>query len=284
MSRTGSRSRPSSRAGMSGRHRRALAPAGLALALAVGLWLALAGAAAGHRDPCHAAHTCPSDHHTYVWQGLSCTSYPAERLPSDTTVVVVEGRTYYCTRVSGQGAPPAGTGAACGVERWAVKTLADPDAAKVVLRPRTSSVRALTRRPVPPVGDATPRIAGIETHVYRVRATLVEAKIEADSDIHLVIADPRSPATTMIVELPASGCTSGAPKALRQRMAAARASFVGACGTPPRSGFRALHGAAVLSGVGFVDKIHGQTGVAPNGIELHPLLSFSFRGSACVGG
>jgi hypothetical protein len=29
-----------------------------------------------------------------------------------------------------------------------------------------------------------------------------------------------------------------------------------------------------LTGVGFWDEIHGQTGVAPNGIELHPVLSF----------
>lgn len=28
-----------------------------------------------------------------------------------------------------------------------------------------------------------------------------------------------------------------------------------------------------VSGVGFFDELHGQTGVAPNGIELHPVLS-----------
>jgi hypothetical protein len=31
-----------------------------------------------------------------------------------------------------------------------------------------------------------------------------------------------------------------------------------------------------ITGVGFFDFIHGQTGVAPNGIELHPVLSISF--------
>lgn len=30
-----------------------------------------------------------------------------------------------------------------------------------------------------------------------------------------------------------------------------------------------------MTGVGFFDVIHGQTGVAPNGIELHPVVSFS---------
>jgi hypothetical protein len=29
-----------------------------------------------------------------------------------------------------------------------------------------------------------------------------------------------------------------------------------------------------IKGVGFWDEIHGQTGVAPNGIELHPVLRF----------
>ena len=32
----------------------------------------------------------------------------------------------------------------------------------------------------------------------------------------------------------------------------------------------------IVTGVGFFDKIHGQTGVAPNGIELHPVLSISW--------
>jgi len=34
-----------------------------------------------------------------------------------------------------------------------------------------------------------------------------------------------------------------------------------------------------VTGVGFFDFLHGQTGVAPNGIELHPLLDISFGAS-----
>ena len=55
-----------------------------ALALAVLATAGSARAGTAHRNPCHSRHTCPSDHHTYVWNGLSCTSYPDERLPSDT--------------------------------------------------------------------------------------------------------------------------------------------------------------------------------------------------------
>ena len=32
-----------------------------------------------------------------------------------------------------------------------------------------------------------------------------------------------------------------------------------------------------VTGVGFFDHIHGQTGVAPNGIELHPILAIEFH-------
>jgi hypothetical protein len=32
-----------------------------------------------------------------------------------------------------------------------------------------------------------------------------------------------------------------------------------------------------MTGIAFFDPIHGQEGVAPNGIELHPLLGISFQ-------
>ena len=39
----------------------------------------------------------------------------------------------------------------------------------------------------------------------------------------------------------------------------------------------AAAGTATIDGVGFFDRLHGQAGVAPNGIELHPVLRFSGR-------
>jgi hypothetical protein len=52
----------------------------------------------------------------------------------------------------------------------------------------------------------------------------------------------------------------------------ARNVFVAACGMPGASSFTMLNGKATIRGVGFFDFLHGQTGVAPNGIELHPVL------------
>ena len=72
------------------------------------LGFALAGAvargASSHQSGCHSQHTCPSDHHTYVWTDLTtglawdCAEPGASEYdPSrDTTTIVYEGLTYYC--------------------------------------------------------------------------------------------------------------------------------------------------------------------------------------------
>ena len=83
-----------------------------ALALAVLATAGSARAGTAHRDPCHSRHTCPSDHHTYVWRALVCTSYPDERTPVDTTTVAVGGRTYWCRRGATAAAAPAASPAA----------------------------------------------------------------------------------------------------------------------------------------------------------------------------
>jgi hypothetical protein len=60
--------------------------------------------ASAHQSGCHSQHTCPSDHHTYVWTDLttglrwdcaepSASEYDPSR---DTTFIVYEGLPYYC--------------------------------------------------------------------------------------------------------------------------------------------------------------------------------------------
>lgn len=87
------------------------------------LGFALAGAvahgASSHQSGCHSQHTCPSDHHTYVWTDLTsglmwdcaepgAPEYDATR---DTTVIVYEGLTYYC-RAASTGTTTASTSTA----------------------------------------------------------------------------------------------------------------------------------------------------------------------------
>lgn len=77
--------------------------------------LAVGGSAASaHTSGCHSAHSCPSDHHTYVWydaagQGWDCVKPGApEQTAADTTVVTFDGYTYYC-HAAGASAPPQPT-------------------------------------------------------------------------------------------------------------------------------------------------------------------------------
>jgi hypothetical protein len=172
-------------------------------------------------------------------------------------------------------APSRTSVAACGVERWSVKTLSD-SRARLVRRRRSTTVNAL-RRLRPPANSSGRRVAPVETTIWTVHASLLATKVESDEDIHLVIAQPHHLAHTMIVEFPATDCTVGASPRHRAQMRAARAAFVAACGQPSDSSFDNLRGTATISGVGFFDFDHGQDGVAPNAIELHPVLSFHAR-------
>ena len=100
---------------------------------------------------------------------------------------------------------------------------------------------------------------------------MLYARLEPDRDIHLVVADgPGQP--SMIVELPDATCPVAAQSAQAPAMAAARLVLLQA--VPVTATGSPLAGRAELSGVGFFDEVHGQFGVAPNGFELHPVLSF----------
>jgi hypothetical protein len=148
---------------------------------------------------------------------------------------------------------------ACGVERWNIKTLKDRP---LLLRARSTTVAYLTslRRPayLPP-GRRLLR----ERRIYSVIAAVTLNRTEADQDHHLVL---RSGSRTMIAETPSSLCTKGATSKRRKQMAAAR-------------GAARVCARARVVGVAFFDYKHGQTGVAPNAIELHPVLGF-----ACLSG
>jgi hypothetical protein len=65
----------------------------------------------------------------------------------------------------------------------------------------------------------------------------------------------------MIAEAPLPACARRATPVRRRQMTRARAK-VRVCRV------------ARVTGVAFFDFNHGQTGVAPNAIELHPILAF----------
>jgi hypothetical protein len=167
--------------------------------------------------------------------------------------------------------PDSSTGS-CGVERWSVKTGTDADAGAITLNSITqTTIAALDALPAPGTLPANNRVQPTETTVFRLAATLTQYKLEADSDYHLVLSDGAG--HTMISEIPDPACV-GAGSPLATGIAAARAQF-DARYTPTGS-FQIANVPVTLTGVGFFDFQHGQTGVAPNGIELHAVLNVAF--------
>jgi hypothetical protein len=116
-----------------------------------------------------------------------------------------------------------------------------------------------------------PRVAPTEDTTYQVPATLTEFKTEADSDYHLVLS---SGGKTMIAEIPSPACVTGGP--LQPGIANARAEFDARLASSTQR-FQKVNLPVIVTGVGFFDRVHGQTGVAPNGIELHPVLDIQFQ-------
>jgi hypothetical protein len=134
-----------------------------------------------------------------------------------------------------------------------VKTLQD--------RPRLLPVRQVTigyliEQPAPPTLPDT-RLP-FERHMFQVTAAVTLVRKEADSDLHLVLRD--GPAH-MIAEAPAPSCAARATALRRTQMGQARAAA-------------RVCARAKVTGVAFFDFKHGQTGVAANAIELHPILAF----------
>jgi hypothetical protein len=150
-------------------------------------------------------------------------------------------------------AQPRSSVAVCGVERWTVKTLKDRP---TLLPAKLVTLHYLVTSPAPSSLPET-RLP-FERHTFTVVAAVTLVRSEDDGDFHLVL---QSGTQHMIAEAPSPSCTVGATPIRRRQMALAR-SLVRLCGR------------AKLTGVAFFDYKHGQTGVAPNAIELHPILGF----------
>jgi hypothetical protein len=169
---------------------------------------------------------------------------------------------------------------ACGTERWPVKVGTDRDARKVANLPQVTTIKQLISisAPAHPETRRSTRFAPTELTTFQIKGVLKVIKKEADQDYHLVIADPANPSVTMIVESPDPKCASGSRflnsitsvrTTLDRTMQLDRA-FVETARSQPNV-------PVTVTGVAFFDTLHGQEGVAPNGIELHPVLIIDFQ-------
>src|SRR2546428_5676792 len=204
----------------------------------------------------HRSGTC--SHHGGVATWLDAARTPRRRA-SDTLRPVPGGESPAC-------------GAHCGVERWAVKTLSDPDRERVQRRPVDATIEALVALPRPVVLSPGARADPVEVTVYRVEARLLWLFTEADGDYHLVLASTRDTTITMIAEVPDPGCAGACASGFATVYAQVRQKLLDYLNSP-QSEARPL---VRIIGVGFFDYFHGQRGIAPNGMELHPVLDVEF--------
>jgi hypothetical protein len=171
--------------------------------------------------------------------------------------------------------PPLGSaecGGYCGSERWLVKTLSDPDRAQVRLDPVDATIEQLVGLRQPPGASDLTRAAPIELTVYRVEARLVALLGERDGDFHLVLASPSDPTVTMIAEVPDPECGGACASGFAEVYGRVRQTLMDRLNAPGGE----AHPLVRVTGVGFFDHFHGQMGIAPNGIELHPVLAVEF--------
>lgn len=145
------------------------------------------------------------------------------------------------------------------------------------------------------------RDAPTETTVWRLKALVTEARLEQDGDYHLVLQGTSG--DTMIGEIPDPDPAFVKNPVWRADIKVARDAMDKKVGHPLKAiGFdeaemapptherfedkrmpdeiaamTKVNASATIIGVGFFDSDHGQTGVAPTAIEIHPILSIVFE-------
>lgn len=158
-------------------------------------------------------------------------------------------------------APTAQPQSACGVVRWRVKVGIDDDAARVDTSPIRTTVAELVSLTRPQVNfPQRKRVAPVELQTFLLRARLVRVVTEDDSDLHLVLRDLDNDRLTLVAEIPHPACAGDDALALRFEAA--------------RHALRRVtrNGLVEITGIGFFDSLHGQSGMAENGFEIHPVL------------
>jgi hypothetical protein len=167
------------------------------------------------------------------------------------------------------------TGILCGgTERWDVKTLTDAAASSVNYSPVTSSVDALINLPTVTPSTSQARISPVEYQAYTVNCTIKALRTESDNDYHLVLSDPNHTTETMIGEVPDPTCSVAATSAHVSEFIAARNWVSTNIGTSTNTNLNIQN--VCVTGVTFYDPPHGQSGAAPNNLEIHSILHMWF--------
>jgi Secretion system C-terminal sorting domain len=167
-----------------------------------------------------------------------------------------------------------GTLITCGVERWAVKTCYDADTVNVKFNNIVPSSIAYQRSLIKPTlpGDNTTRLT-VEDTVFSLDVYIIECKLETDQDVHIVISTIGNTSETMVAEIVNPECPNIVNTSRYTMFKTLRDWFVVTYN--PTTSFKSIGVSVHITGVGFFDFLHGQTGIPPNGREIHPILTMS---------
>jgi hypothetical protein len=152
---------------------------------------------------------------------------------------------------------PLGAHAQCGSESIQVKDLSDADTAFLSDSVYSSSVIQEGLLP-----KDSPR------RLVQVAGTIIGYKLEADGDIHCVFTDSNE---TMIVEFPNPKCPE-VMKSSRYAQIKSCREWLLVSVKKPTPKMQKCNLRVAITGQQFIDKLHGQAGCAPNGVEIHPAL------------
>lgn len=188
---------------------------------------------------------------------------------------------------AGTARPGTATRTLCGNERWNVKMLLDPAATRIDFAPRATTVESLRALPRPPdVTTTSPRLVPVEFRTYSLHVKLVAVRRTASLDTQLAVQG-KTPGSTMVISFPDTHACLPNPGPHGGDIHSATDGLNADCGPAiPFDHWTRLHGTADVAGVGFWEPRHTTPTKwsAPNGLTLHPALSFYAHGCMQVGG
>ena len=153
----------------------------------------------------------------------------------------------------------------CGGSLWRLMTLSDSGRAAVQLKPSSTTIAAIAKRPYPqPV--PTRRRTAFQRQTWEVVAQLTTYRLERGG-FRLVLFDSNS---YMNAVIPTPSCLTSRTRA-RDQIARTWRQFIADCGRA-RTDWQPLGAIVYVQGVGFWSpRQSGLRGAAPNGAELHPV-------------
>jgi hypothetical protein len=161
-------------------------------------------------------------------------------------------------------------------ENWIFKVGTDRQHGDVSLVPVPTTIDQLRAFPHVDRPADRSRIPPVEVTTWVVRdVTITSFQRSPDGDVHMVLADEHG--HTIIAEATPPFCTPDESPWGRQ-IAKVRKEIDREI---PMAGMGWRTWVVSMSGIGYLDYLHGQLGVAENGIEIHPVLSICF-GRGCT--